>query len=288
MGYLFFAWVASFLYAFEVIISKIVSKYSLKNPWLFNFVWSFLIVIFTFPVALIEGISMPKDWFDLLLAGFLYALSGILFIITLYRLDVSILAPLFNVRSAMSVLLGVLFLNELISVEQALLIVIIFVTSIFVTLDERWSLRSFLRPAILLAILNALCLSLLGVFIKKSIAENGYWATTFFMPLISQIFLLLTIPKFTNSIRSINYRSFTVVSLIALAGTLGTFAANKAFAENVSISTVILSLPMSMIMVFLLSRFKPELLEKHTNKVYLVRFIAVGIMITAAVKLSVG
>jgi len=41
-----------------------------------------------------------------------------------------------------------------------------------------------------------------------------------------------------------------------------------------------------MIMVFVLSFWKPNLLEKHPVKVYLVRFTAAAIMIWGALKLS--
>jgi hypothetical protein len=41
-----------------------------------------------------------------------------------------------------------------------------------------------------------------------------------------------------------------------------------------------------MILAFLFSVFAPKLLEKHTMKVYAVRFAAAAVMIAAALKLS--
>ncbi len=286
MPYLIFAWVASILYASEVIVSKIVSKYSLKNPWLFNFVWSLIILTLTFPLVLRAGLSWPRDWFSLSLASFFYAASGILYILALYRLDVSIISPLFNMRSVMGVILGVLFLNEVLSAEQAVLITVIFIASVLVTLDERLSYKSFFHPAVLIILVGTLCLSLMGIFINRSVAENGYWPTTLFIPLISQLLLLLTLPKFVADLGSFGFKNFLMVVLIAVAGTFGNLAANKALAENVGLTTVIISLPLSMVMVSVLSLVAPRLLEHHTPRVYMVRFAAAAVMVFAAIKLS--
>ena len=67
---------------------------------------------------------------------------------------------------------------------------------------------------------------------------------------------------------------------------LGDILANKAYADNVSISTAIISLPCSMIIAVILSFFRSNLLEKHTVKIYLIRFIATAVMILSALKIS--
>ena len=74
--------------------------------------------------------------------------------------------------------------------------------------------------------------------------------------------------------------------MMSLALAFGTLAANKAYAVNVSISSVITALPISMIMVFVLSIFAPKLLEKHPVKVYAVRFAAAAVMFLASLGLS--
>ena len=68
--------------------------------------------------------------------------------------------------------------------------------------------------------------------------------------------------------------------------TFGMFAANRAFAVNVGISSAIMTVPLSMIFAVLFSVFAPKLLEKHTMKVYALRFAAAAIMIFAALRLS--
>lgn len=286
MDYLGFAWIASLAYGLEVFASKLVAKHSLKNPWLFNFVWSSFILVFTLPLALSQGFTWPTNWSNLLPAGILYTFSGLFYLLSLYRLDVSVISPLFNSRTVMSVLLGVWLLQEKLSGEQLVLISLIFFLSILVTLDERWDLRSFLQPAVALLLLCTLSLSLMSVYINRATAENGYWTVTLFLPVINQLILLLTWPKFSADWSTINRSNLWLVALIAVLGTIGSLAANRAYAQNVSLPAVIISLPISLCLAFFFSLVNPRLLESHPLKVYLVRFVSASLMIAAALRLS--
>lgn len=285
MSFIFFAWVTEFAYATEVLSSKVLSKYRLSNPWLFNFFWSLFILIFTLPLALYFGVSWPKSYGSLIAAGIFY--TAIFFVLALYRLDVSVLSPIYNLRQPLSLVLAYFFLAERLSSFQLVLVSIIFVAGILVTVDERWNIKSFLTLGIMFVLLDCIRLSLWSVFINESVAANGYWTTTLFVPLISQTLLLSTIPLFYKDIKSsFKPKNIVPLAVISLVGLVGTLAANAAFARNVSITTVIISLPLSMVIAFLLSVVFPGFLEKHSPKVYLVRFVAAAVMISAAVKLS--
>lgn len=129
-------------------------------------------------------------------------------------------------------------------------------------------------------------LAISSIFINKAVAEAGYWETNLFNPLISQILILCTIPFFIKDIKNINIKHISGVAIMALCLAIGNIVANKAYAANISISTAIIALPISMILVFFLAIFKPGLLEKHSVRVYIIRFLAAFIMIGAALKLS--
>jgi len=45
-------------------------------------------------------------------------------------------------------------------------------------------------------------------------------------------------------------------------------------------------MPFSMIFAFMFSIFAPNLLEKHTIKIYVIRFTSVAVMIWAAMQLT--
>lgn len=286
MNFVAFAWIASVLYGLEVVTSKLISKYAIANGFLFNFIWSAGILLLTLPLALYSQVSWPRHWESLIIAGVSYGLTGVFFILSLYRFDVSVLAPLYNIRSVMSVLLAFLILGERLSSGQIFLSSIIVGAGVLVTLDEKWSLRSFANRNLLLVLGQMFNLSLLGIYTNKAIGENGFWSATLFIPVVAQLVLLFTIPFFVKDVRSLNKTNVFSIGLVAVLGTVATLAANAAYAQNVSISTIIISVPVSMILAFLFSVFAPKLLEKHTLKVYAVRFAAASVMLVAAIKLS--
>ena len=286
MSFIFFAWLASFVYGLEVVVTKMVSRHLISNQWLFNFFWLLWILIFTIPLALTAGASWPTSWWSILAAGTFYALGSLFYILALYQIDVSVIAPLYNIRTLFSVVLGVLWLKESLSPLQLFLIGVMIFSSVVVTYEEKFSGRSFLNIGILTTVVGTIFSALMGVFIKLSVAENDYWTVTLFMPIISQLILLVTLPKFAKDLRKVSVKNHLAIIFIALFGLVGTLSANKAFAGNVSLTTVILSLPFSMILTFILSQALPDLLEKHSLKVYAVRFSSAAIMIASAVKLS--
>lgn len=286
MSFVIFAWIAVFFFGLETIISKITSKYALKNPWLFNFAWGFFVLLITTPIAFYHGVQLPVVWTNLLIASLFSALASVFYVLAIFALDVSALSPLFNLRTVFSVILGALFLGEILTFTQYALVSIIIIAAFFVTLDEKFHWKSFFRKPVAIAVITMLLLSLMSIFIKKTVADIGYWNSAFWISLIVEVMTLVTIPLFYKDLKNTKLNKYFGTFLIALVSTVGTLASIRALSVNVSITAAITSLPMSMIMVFIISRFKPELLEKHTLKIYAVRFAAAFIMLAAALKLS--
>lgn len=285
MSLYFFAWSASIFFALEAIIAKLISKHSIPNPWLFNFLWAFFILIFTIPIALFFGAGFPIYLHYIFFSSIFFALATILNTISLYKLDISVFIPLFSFRTVMAVIIGSIFLNEILTTHQYFLIIIIFIFGIFVSIDENFSLSSFFNWNILIALACMFCYVISSVFIKKAVAIEGFWTAMLWIAIFCQFWLLFTIPFFRKSISLISSKQYSDIVVLSILGTLGTLTINAAFAKNVSITTAIESLPLSMFIAFLFSVFAPELLEKHTLKVYLIRFIAAGVMIIAALNL---
>ncbi len=286
-SYLVFAWMASILLGVEGILAKLTSKYAIKNPWMFNFVWSFIILLYTLVIALFYHVGWPSQWQNIIIAGAFYALSGVFYTWSLYLLDVSVLSPLFNFRTVFSVLLGVWLLGQLLTTQQYILIGITFVAGLFVSFDEHFKLRSFFRMPILIAMIAMVVIAAYGIYINKAIAANGYWTTTVWVYVVAQIMLVLTWPKFSRDIGKISKKQIGALAILSIAGTIGMLAANQAYTGNVGIASTIISLPVSMVLAFLFAVFVPTLLEKHTMKTYAIRFIAAGVMLAAAIKLTV-
>lgn len=286
MNYLFFAWLASIIFGLEVIIGKFTSKHTLANPWLFNFTWSLFIIILILPFALINRVGFPQLTMNLFWVSFYYSFVNVLYIICLQHMDVSAMGPLFNFRSIFSVILGVVMLGELINAWQIILIGIIFTAGILVNIDEKLKLKAFFRPAVLLLMIFMLCLSLMGIYTNRAIAESGFWATTLWSMIFAQIFFLVTIPLFWKDLLKTKMSKYSGLFFMSLASAGGTLAANQAYITNVGITSTILSIPFSMIFAIIISLFKPKLLEHHTAKIYTIRIIAATIMLFAALQLT--
>ncbi|OGG19471.1 hypothetical protein A3E72_05945 [Candidatus Gottesmanbacteria bacterium RIFCSPHIGHO2_12_FULL_43_26] len=286
MSFVVFAWIASFLFGLVGIIGKLTSKYGIKNPWLFTYLWTFFSLILTVPVALYYRVGIPTLWPNLILVSVFSALFNVFYIWGISLLDITVIVPLLNLRTGFVAVLGALFLSEILSPWQYFLIGIIFLAGFFVSMDEKLSWKSFFKKPIMIGVLCTLSYTLMGIFIKKAIAENGYWEVTLWMSVLSQVFLTTTIPLFFWEIGKLKLKQVASVFAMSLALALGVMMENRAYQENVVITNIVTALPFSMIMAFLFSIFAPKLLEKHTFKVYAIRFTAAAVMIISALKLS--
>lgn len=286
MPFYVFAWISTICSGLYVVTTKLTSKHSLKNPWLFNFLSGLFTLLFAVPISLLYKAGMPHDWFPIILVAIFGVLWNILFIFSTYLLDVTIISPLFNFRSIFAVLFSALLLHEKLTSFQVLLFFIIVIAGIFVTIDEKMSIRSFFKPAVALGILTMFFLALSSVFSKPAILNNDIWTVNLWSGIIGQIFLLPTILFFKKEIKLINVKQVLPVIAMGLFLMLANITANYAYKVNVGITTIIEGLPISMILAYLFSIFAPKLLEKHTFKVYLIRFTASAIMIISAIQLS--
>jgi len=190
-------------------------------------------------------------------------------------------------QGTITVIFGFFLLGESLSSKSVLLIVLIFIAGFFATMDEKFSFKSFFTKKIALGLLFMLILSIQSVFINQAIDQTDYWTATLWMSLLAIIFsFVFLFSKFKKDLAKSKSQQYLGVGLLSLLGAGGDLAAYKAFENNVGISSVIISLPISMIMAFVLSVWKPSLIERHSLKVYLVRFTAATVMIWAALQLK--
>jgi drug/metabolite transporter (DMT)-like permease len=286
MSYVWFAWATTILYGLSAILGKISSKHQIANPWLFNFFWSLLVFIFIIPFAVTAGFGWPHDWVSMVILSFTNATSGILYVLCLYRMDLSVLAPFYSLRTPLVALLGVLLFHEVLSTMQIFLIGIIFVAGMFVSVDERMSTKSFFNRTIILALFTMLNSAFFNVAIKYALLHNGFGEVVFWSNLLGFLFILPTIPLFISDLKSVKVVRYQGVAWSTALATLALLASYKALGNNVSISIVIMAIPTSMVFAILLSFFFPKLLEKHTVKVYAIRLLAAAVMVGAALGLS--
>lgn len=286
MPFYVYAWIACFASASTVIITKLTSKYSIKNPWLFNFLWAFVILMFTIPLSIYNHAGFPKDWLPIIIAGVFGALWNILYIQSMYRIDVSTLSPLFNFRLVFAIIIGSVFFQEQLTSYQFMLFIAILIGGIFATFDERLSIKSFFKPAIGIGLLAMLFLALNNASIKVALVHNDIWTANLWMSIVTVLTLLPTFYFFKKDVSKINFKQFLPVLGMGVLQTITNVAGNIAYSANLSITSLIMAVPLSMIIVFLFSIFAPSILEKHPIKVYIIRFSSALFMIWAALQLS--
>lgn len=271
MSYLLFAWTASVASALVVIVAKLTTKRAIKNPWLFNFLWSIVVVLFVTPLAILNHASIPEAWMPILLTGISSAAFYIFYSLAIYRLDVSTLSPLFNFRTIFAVIIGIIFLQEYFTVYQYVLIGVVIIAGIFATMDEKFSLKSFFNPSIGIAMLAMIALAINNASIKWASAYNDVWTVNMWSAVVGLIAIVPTIPLFAKELPKLKPQQIAPIGLMGLFQTLTNFALTSALAVNVGITSIIMSIPLSMIFAVLFSIFAPKLLEKHTAKIYLIR-----------------
>lgn len=287
MNTIIFAWIASLSYGIYAITAKLIGKYQLKNSYQFSFFITLFSGIIMAITSYLYGGRLPTYWTFIILAAIFLAVGNALYLRALKVLDVSVLAPLFNIRVAITVILGALVLGESFTSNTLSLVILIFIAGFFATMDENFSIRTFFTRNIGMGIFFMFVLSIQSVLVNRAVDQTDYWTASLWMSLIAIIasFIIL-FPKFKSDFKKTKAVEYLGVAILAVLGSVGDLAAYKAFSGNVSLSSVIISLPLSMVLAFVLSIWKPDLLEKHSYKVYLIRFTAAAVMIWAALQLK--
>jgi drug/metabolite transporter (DMT)-like permease len=288
MTFVIFAWLGSFLYGIEVVTGKLISKYSISNPFLFGFIQTFMYVCLIVPIALLAGAGTPKNFGLVLALAAGRATSNILYYLSLYKVDLTILSPMFNARMIFSVLLAFIFLGEDVSAVKIGLIGLILIGGVLVNIEEKMKLKSFLTASVLLMLCMTFAIAVNDILTNRSIDANNYWTSILWSETLSLVFLSPAIKFFYKDLKvQVSKKSMAVTFLVAAITTIAGLATFKALSENVGITSVIMAIPFSMMLTLVLSAVKPNLLEKHTVKIYAIRIFAAAIMITSAFILSV-
>jgi len=286
MPFYVYAWIGAIFGGFFVITTKLTSKHVISNPWLFNFLLSLAVLLFTLPPAIYYHAVIPNNWTMIIIAAIFLTLTNIFYIFSNKSLDVSVFMPLYNFKSIFAVLIGIIFFRENIAVNKLFFVGVIFIAGILTSLDEKFSLKSFFKVTIAVGLATVFFNILLNAFTKTAMLSNSLWTATLWITMLNFIFVLPTMPLFKNEINKLSFSHIIPVGLMGLFDAIGILASNKAYQGNLGISSLIMNTPFSMIFAFLFSIFAPKLLEKHTLKIYAIRFVSTATMIYAAIQLS--
>lgn len=286
MPFYVYAWIGAVISGLFVITAKLTSKHSIKNPWLFNFLLAAVTLLFTIPPAVYYHAPLPNGWLIVILTGFFATLNTIFYIFSNANLDVSVFMPLYNFRNIFTLLIGFLFFGERFPEFKLFYVGLIIIAGVLTSLDEKFSLKSFFKISIAIGLLTVLISAINSALTKVVLMNNNLWTTNLWIAIINFILLLPTIPLFGKDLKKLDKAHIMPVVLMGLFFTISIFATNKAYEGSYSITSLIMVMPFSMIFAFMFSVFAPKLLEKHTLKIYAIRFSSAAVMIWAAIQLT--
>jgi hypothetical protein len=181
-----------------------------------------------------------------------------------------------------------LFLSERFTFLEYLFIGVIFLCGILIRVDEKFSLKAFRDKYrdLWVGVMCMLFLALSGVSIKFASTSGSYWNNMLWINLITSMTLSLTIPFFFRDALKTPVRKYLGALGYAISGSTGRLLMFLGLAINATVATAIISLPLSMLMTIPIAYISPQLLEKHSTKIYIYRLLVAAVMIACSVKLS--
>lgn len=291
-SYIVLALFAAVAYSLANLFSKFSSKHTISDQSVFLFYYYLTLLPFLFlvPVFFDVHFPLPSAWPWIWLYGLIFFIGNILSTLALYRFDSSTFAAFTQLRPAFLALLAFWFLGEQFPSAHYLLMGLMFVGAILTTLDERMNLKNLFGAGLLLLIILQFFHALSQLFAGFALQSMNSFSIVFWGNLASFVFALALIPwlrqrlkiRFSQAKPMLISGFFTVASLVLLF---------TAFQSNLTLSSAIskLSVPVIvLVLTFLASAFKPNLLEHHPPRVYLMRAIGIILILFGALQLTLS
>lgn len=291
MSYILLSFLAATFFALSLVFNKFVSKHKIedKNSLMIYFMvasFVFSLVLFPFTSHTFPNFSVLSNIF---IATSTFLVGYYLFFIGINDTDASVVAPLFQLQAVIVAVLAYLFLDERFSSTNYFWIGLIVLGVVLVSLDEKANIKSFFKKGVIFILLMQLLHGISNLFVGFSLQNVNFIDMLFWEYVIIGIyaipFYILTKPKINYPTKSIFH--FGIATYLSSIGALFLF---KAFEQNLTISSTIslMSSPIVFIISVIASKFKPELLEHHTLKIYLIRAIGVVIILFSVIRLSLN
>lgn len=289
--YIFFSFIAAVGFAFSGVVNKFISKHAIKERWPFLFYYYLTFFPFVLIIPFIAKLQTPAgNWSNLFLYSLFFFLGNICFFTAVFKIDASVLAPFFQLQSAFIAILAFLFLGERFPLLNYMWIGLILIGAVLVSLDERMHIKTFFQRAIFLIIFMQIFYAISNLYAGFALKAMDFWNLTFWTTLISAFIVLAIVPSLAKFKLKASFKQVKPVILSNFFSFIAVISLFAAFQTNLTISSAIslLSSPIILGITILASRFRPELLEHHTSRVYLVRGIGVLLILFGAMRISLS
>jgi drug/metabolite transporter (DMT)-like permease len=289
--YILLSFLAAISFALAGVCNKLTSKYAIRQRWPFLFYYYITFIPFVFLIPLVSQLQVPSgNWSTLFFYSLFFFLGNICFFTAIFKTDTSVFAPFFQLQAAFIAILAFLFLGERFPTENYFWIIFILIGAVLVSLDEKMSVKTFFQKAIFLIILMQFFHALSNLFAGFALKAMDFWNLTFWSTIVSTLLILVSVPPLAKFELKVSFNQLRLLFLVNFFSFIGATSLFAAFETNLTISSVIslLTSPIVLFISIFLSKFRPEFLEHHTGRVYLVRATGVIIILFSALKISLG
>jgi drug/metabolite transporter (DMT)-like permease len=153
-----------------------------ESVGVFIFAASFVTILFAAALIVVDPTVLEVPWAQAILIaanGALYMLALVPYIMALSQASASVVAPLFQLRQGLVLLLGYLFLNEQPTAIQIVGMVAISSGVVLVSSERTEGRSRFRGNVVLLMLLSSTMLGVYTVLFKYLQLESGFWPTKF-------------------------------------------------------------------------------------------------------------
>ncbi|OGB75939.1 hypothetical protein A2476_01190 [candidate division CPR3 bacterium RIFOXYC2_FULL_35_7] len=170
-----------------------------------------------------------------------------------------------------------IILGEQFSLVVYILIGLLIISSFLVAVDEKIEWKDFFNWPIAIFILSLVLFSLSDVMAKRAFALISPISLMSGNILVGFVLSLFLLPFVFSKINQITWPQARVITINSMLTFSIVCLLIIAFQDNVTISNVLSNLtgPFALMLTVVLSKFKPNLIEKHTPRVFKIRMVGV-------------
>lgn len=286
-----FGIIATVLFSASGILNKLISKHQIKDRWAFLFYYYVTYLPFLLVLLALFEISFPTGYLFLtILYGALFLIANIFFFTAIYEMDISAYTPLFEIQTFLITLLAYPILGERFPTILYLYFGVAIFGAVLASYEEGFNLRKAFgqKPfwfMILSQVVFALSNIVAGQVLEITNSPNFIFWTTVFGTLPVLLFPLTKLNEIKGGFKGA--LPMFISGLVVFPAALAFF---KAFETNVTVPAVLLAVgtPLTFVATVSLSKIRPELLEKHPAKVYLVKGIGTMLTFVAVLLMVLG
>lgn len=288
MNWIFYALLASFLWAFGNILDKILVTKYIKNPPILVIFIGITSLLATTILILFKGISFPTTLILLiaLLTGIFHLIGLLPYFLSLSFEEVSRVIPLWLFSPIFVLIISVLFLGETLNFYKYLAFSLIFLGGILISSKE--ILGTFkLSRAFWLMLFSSIIMAIYYIFVKYVFLKEPFWNGFIWINIGFFLGVLFLIPiygqDFIKNVKTLTKKSLSLLFSLEILGFSGMLSSYYAIMLGLVSLVIVLEgfqpLFVLIFALFLSLCFPKILLEKINKKIILTKILAIFLML---------